>query len=706
MDISNNEIFFSFLGESLLLFTNIKVGSDKVKYKKVYQRNAKDCGVACLLSVIKYYKGCNTFENLRFLTKCSDNGITALNLIEAGKKLGFDSKGIKCSYEDLYNLQKPMICHFRLKNGYNHYVVLYEIGRKYLTIFDPYYGMKKYKKDEFLEKWTNIVITLKPIRKLDLIKENNTYYIKDIILKNKTKYLIVIIISLLIVLLTLVCNSYFKILIDSKNMFITFLIYLFIVLFREIIMLYRNTTLVNLENGVLKELNLKTHKRLLSLPYYYFNSRNSGDIITKFDELNHIKNILVDVPIYVLIDITLLILTSVILSKISLKLFLIFFTSCLLYLVVLIIYNTKIKNLVQVNQEANSIKNSCLHENINCIDTIKNMDISNLRYDVFKTSYNNLNKSNLCYEKFCVNINFVKNIILSITINLILYLGIDMVKNNMLTFSNLILFNSLVMYFIEPINEIYDLCPLIKNGINAFKRVGEIYSIDINNQKREKFNNFDIEFNSLSYSYDGYNKVFEDVNYRINESDKVIVVGKSGCGKSTLFKLLSNVYDLEEGDIKLGNDNIKDIYINSHITYVSQEEKLFNDTLRNNIILNNDTSNLEDILKITGVKEIMNKKNITLDSIIEEEGTNFSKGEKQKIILCRVLLKSSKIIIFDESLSGVEEIEEYKIMKYILSRFKDKTIIYISHSRACVSLFNKILNFDKKEDLWNYQKMN
>ena len=60
-----------------------------MKYKKVYQKNTKDCGVACLLSIIKYYKGCNTFENIRYLTKCNDNGITALNLIEASKKLGF-----------------------------------------------------------------------------------------------------------------------------------------------------------------------------------------------------------------------------------------------------------------------------------------------------------------------------------------------------------------------------------------------------------------------------------------------------------------------------------------------------------------------------------------------------------------------------------------------------------------------------------------
>ena len=198
--------FFLFLGESLLLFTNIKVGSDKVKIKRVYQRNTKDCGVACLLSIIKHYKGSNTFENIRYLTKCNDNGITALNLIEASKKLGFEAKGLKCNYKDLYKLQKPLICHLLLKNGYNHYVVLHKMSEKYVVIFDPYYGLKKYTKSEFLSVWTNVVIELKPNRKLDFIKEDNTYYLKKIISNNKKIYFIIIIVSLLIVLISLINN--------------------------------------------------------------------------------------------------------------------------------------------------------------------------------------------------------------------------------------------------------------------------------------------------------------------------------------------------------------------------------------------------------------------------------------------------------------------------------------------------------------------
>ena len=698
--------FFYFLGESSLLFTNIKVGSDKVKYKKVYQRNTKDCGVACLLSIIKYYKGCNTFENIRYLTKCNDNGITALNLIEASKKLGFSSKGLKCNYEDLYDLQKPLICHLLLKNGYNHYVVLYKISKKEVLIFDPYYGLKKYKKEEFLSVWTNIVIELKQVRKLDFIKENNTYYLKEIISKNKIIYFIIIIVSLFIVFISLLNSSYFKVLIESNNTHKTFFIFLYIIVFKEIITLFRNKTLIKLESNVLRQLNINTHKRLLSLPCYYFNSRTTGDIITKFNDLEYIKNLLVNVPICMFIDITLLIFTSVILIKINLKLFIIFLISCLSYLIILVFNNKKQKNLIEINQESNSIKNTYLSENINCIDTIKNMNISDLRHKIFKNVYNNYIKSMINYEKLYTNISFIKNIILYITINLILYLGIDMVNNNIITLSSLILFNSLMIYFIEPLNEIYELFPLIKKGINAARRVGEVYSINSHTKNIKELNNYDIKINNLSFSYDGYNKILKGINECIKEKEKVIVLGESGCGKSTLFKLLSGIYDVEEGSILIGDNNIKDVNTNDIITYVSENERLFNDTIRNNIVLNNNVDDIDNIIKITKVNKVLEKKNITLDNIIEESGTNFSKGEKQKIILSRALIKNSNILIFDESLSGVEIEEEYEIMKNILKHFKDKTIIYISHSKVCIPLFNKIINFDNKEDLWSYQKLN
>lgn len=667
-----------------------------MKYKGVYQRNANDCGVACLLSIIRYYKGNNTFENIRYLTKCDNNGITALNLVTASKKIGFDSRGLKCGYEDLFHLTKPLICHFILKNGYNHYVVLYKVNEKDVTIFDPYSGMKKYTKLEFLDLWSKVVIELKPQRKLDYIKEDNYNYFKRIIFNNKKIYVQIILFSMISILLTITANYYFKALMDFNNLCNIFIIFTIIILIREINDLYRNSRLVKLENKVLNELNINTHKKLLSLPYYYFNSRTKGDIITKFDDLEHIKNMLVKFPICVFIDAILLIFTTVILLSINCKLFIIFSITCIFYLAVLIIFNSKIKYLIQNNQECNSIKNTILLENINSINTIKNMNIKDFRHNTFNKVYNLFISSNINYEDVYIRLNFIKNIFLFVGINLTLYVGMQMVNSKMLTLSDLILFNSLTLYFIEPLKEICELSPIIKSGINAMKRVSEIYSINRENKYNLIPDNLDIIFNNLNFSYNGYDRVLSNVNYKINYKDKVMVIGKSGSGKSTMFKLLSKVYETESNMIKIGNSDINNIDTSNIITYFSENEKIFNDTIYNNIVLDKNDNNIDNILEITNVKDILNSKNLGLNSIVREDGSNLSRGEKQKIILSRVLLKNSKIIILDESLSGVEEQEELQIMSKILKEYKDSTIIYISHSRVCLNLFDKILDFNKE----------
>ena len=661
--------------------------------KKVYQQNLKDCGVASLISIIKYYNGDNTFENIRYLTKCGNNGITALNLIEASKKLGFNARGLRCNYDDLKLLVKPLICHVVLKNGYNHYIVLYKVYDKYVKVFDPYYGVRKYSKDEFLEIWDNIVIELIPYRKLDIVKNNNTHILKNIILDNKFKYLLVILISFIGIFLTILSNSYFKGLIDSNNTYSIFIFFTLVVLIKEIVNLIRNKILINLEKNVIYNLNINTHEKMLSLPIYYFNSRTSGDIITKFDDLDYMKELLINYPISLLINIILMLTTIIILFNISKKLTIIFLIFSTMYFLILIINNNKLKSNIRLNQESNSLKNSVLVENINSIYTIKNNNIKEYRHNIFLNVFNSYLKSKINYENLYNNINFIKNIILYIGINIILFKGINLVNSNTIKLSDLILFNSLIMYFIEPLNDICNLSIIFKNGINAFKRVNELYFVN-NKNINKKIDNFNIKFNNLTFSYDGYKNIISNFNYKIKYKDKILVIGKSGTGKSTLFKLLNKSYEVNNNMISIDNVDIKYINVNDYITYVSQDEKIFNDTIYNNIVLNNDDNNIDEIINITGLDKMLIDNKLNINSIIEENGSNLSNGQKQRIILSRALLRNKNILILDESLNALDSNDEYEIMSKILNKFSDKTIIYISHSSVCKSLFNKILNFD------------
>lgn len=662
-------------------------------YKKVYQRNLKDCGAACLLSIIKYYNGDNTFDNIRDLTKCNNKGITALNLIEASNKLGFKSRGLKCKYDDLDKIVKPSICHIVFENGYNHYVVLYKFTFKYVIIFDPYYGIKKYDKEEFLKIWDNIIIELKPIRKLDVIKEENYKTYLNIINRNKYSYILIILLSVLSIIFTLISNHYFKILIDGFTALNIILFFLVIILLKESLEFIRNKILIRLENKVDKQITLTMHLKMLSLPSYYFSSRNSGDTITKFEDIKYIKDLLIRLPIFIFIDLSLITITSIILININLKLSIIFFLLCFLYFLILILYDKKLKKLIQKSQETNSIKNGVLLENINLISSIKNLDIKDYRHNIFKESFNlhmNINKK---YNDLYNNMNYIKNIILYVGINILLYFGIRLVNENVILLSELILFDALIIYFIEPLKDICDLSPVLKNGINAIKRVSEIYDKNSPESNDIYLDNYDIKFDNLTFSYDNYNNILNNFNLNIEYKDKILVTGASGSGKSTIFKLLNKDYKTNKM-IFIGQKEINSIDVSKYITYVSQDEKLFNDTLYNNIVLNNNDKCLNKILQLTGLDKVLEYRNLNLNSIIEENGSNLSIGERERIILSRALLKDNKILILDESLSGLDSTDEFDIMRNILNVYTDKTIIYISHSKVCNSLFKERVNID------------
>lgn len=666
--------------------------------KGVYQQSSKDCGVACLLTIIKYYKGNNTFENVRYLTKCNNNGTSALNIVNASKKLGFDCKGIKCNYEYLEKIVMPCICHIKLFNGYNHFIVLNKVNKKYVKVFDPEKGNKKLLKEEFNKIWTKNVIELIPNRKLDVIQTEKNNLLKKIIKENIYLYLFILILSFIFLCLNILNNYYFKTLLDNNNYIYILIIFVIIILLKEISNFIRNKVIMKLQYNVETYLYNNTHKKLLSLPIYYFNSRSKGDIITKFYDLEYIKDLLIQVPFTLFIDLFLIIITILILYFINSTLLKMFFLIIILYVLILEIFNKKIKNMVMINQEKNSFKNSILLENINNIYSIKNMNIENYRNNIFNKSLISYCDSVKNYEKKYNFIILMKNLVLYIGTAYIIFYGIILTKNKIILLSELILFNSLIIYIVEPLNNLFNIIPLLKNSINALKRIDEIFLIE-NKVKNEKIIKYDITINNLCFSYDGYKNILKNFSYYIKENEKLVVIGDSGIGKSTLFKIINSEYEIENNMIYIGSKDINLIDTSNVISYVSQDEKLFNDTLHNNIVLNNDCKEMDEILKITGIKKLLYKKNINLDTLIGQEGLNLSKGERQRIILARVLLKKSKILILDEALNGIDEVEEKNILKSIKEKFNDKTIIYITHNINICNIFDKVLNFNQKEVL-------
>ena len=212
------------------------------------------------------------------------------------------------------------------------------------------------------------------------------------------------------------------------------------------------------------------------------------------------------------------------------------------------------------------------------------------------------------------------------------------------------------------------------------------------NYKESNYNlKGDIIIKNLSYSHNKINNLFENINLEIKYGSKFLIYGKSGSGKSTLIKIILKYLEDYKGEVYINNINIKDIEFNlmNNITYVSQNNYLNNDTIKNNIIYDRNINDeeYENILDICNLKYLRDSKKLRNNFIIEDNGFNISGGEKQKIILARALLNNSNYLILDEALSEVGLNEEKEIINKIFCIYHDRTIIYISHKKEIINLF-------------------
>jgi len=187
----------------------------------------------------------------------------------------------------------------------------------------------------------------------------------------------------------------------------------------------------------------------------------------------------------------------------------------------------------------------------------------------------------------------------------------------------------------------------------------------------------------------------KDVNFEIKENSMVMLKGHSGCGKSTFCQILYQELKDYKGEILLGEKNLKDYSLNtirSNISYVSQHEKIFTDTILNNLVLDREVDDkfLQEVLEICELEKVLQQKKMRLETIIGNDLPSLSGGEKQRIILARALLKKASIFIFDEALSEVDYETERIIIKNIRKYFKNVTILYITHKKQD-DLFEKVI---------------
>lgn len=671
----------------------------------VLQEGNKDCGVCCLLSIIRYYNGNISLNKLMEMTKTTKNGTTFYNLSEAASKIGMASKAY---YVDDFNNISVYSCPFIsqvIRNGYTHFVVVYKISKDKLLIMDPALGSLYMSREKFLNIWTSYIMMFEKVKILPNYKDekyiNKLLY--GLILNNKKIIVNCLLLTLMFCFLTIGYSVYLKVMIDKvlnqdKYLLIVIsLIFFIVILFRSLTNLFRNQMLSYFNMKVDISLFLNSFKRILLLPYNYYKNKTTGEIISRVNDLSYIKQIISQLLTTVFLDIVLLLFSLVCLYFINSKMFVISFFIAILYVIIIFIYPRFIKTKIYESQAEVAKVNSYLVESISGLETIKGLRCEKMVNDRLESYYTKAQATIFDYNIISNGVLFLKDLIFYVGVLLINYVGCVDIMNGNFTVGSLLTFNTILGYFLNPLQNFIDLADDYVYVKGVFKRANGLYEVKLDDLESKNGLRVegDISFNNLDFSFNGKDQILKSIKIEFKAKEKILLLGNSGSGKSTLLKILYKYYDVSRGMVLVNGIDINDFSISDirdDIIYVSQNETLYTGSIKDNILLNRDID-YKDFLDMCCYLEVDNiiKDNLLgYDFLLEENGANISGGERQRIILARALFKKGNIILIDEGLSQMDIDLERRVLKRIFSIFKDKMIIVVSHRFNNMDLYDKV----------------
>ena len=330
-------------------------------------------------------------------------------------------------------------------------------------------------------------------------------------------------------------------------------------------------------------------------------------------------------------------------------------------------------------------------------EVIKGFNISKKINQVFKYNSNNVETS----KRKCSIIEAIVrgfSISFSVTIYLgVLILGGYLMYHDRITVGTAIIIIQLSTHIVGPVKTSISLINQIKSVSLIAKKIEDILkssSEDIEENNLENFKNC-IEINNLSFSYNEERKALDNINLVFEKNKKYAIVGESGCGKSTLIKLLMRYYNDYEGSIKIDDNDLKSIYssdLYKNMSMIQQNVFMFDDTIKENIKLfaNYSDEKVIKACKRSGIYNLIERLPNGIDSLVGENGSKLSGGEKQRIAIARSLINDTQILILDESTSALDNETAYNLESSLLE-LDDLTLIVVTHKL----IKNILLNYDE-----------
>ena len=300
----------------------------------------------------------------------------------------------------------------------------------------------------------------------------------------------------------------------------------------------------------------------------------------------------------------------------------------------------------------------------------------------------------------------IMEVLTGIMIAILIFYSGKLITNGEIKVNNFFSFLAAMMLAYQPVRSLSTLNMVVNQGLSAAKRilpiVDTVYLIkDKNNAQTIKIKKSNIDFKNVFFNYDSNEKnVLKNINLNFEGGKMTALVGHSGSGKSTILNLIPRFYQPQSGDIRIDNQSIFDVTIDSlrsHISLVSQETTLFDDTIKNNIKYANENATddeIKEVARLSNSEEFIEKLPNKYETLIGENGIRLSGGEKQRISIARAMIKKSSIILLDEATSSLDSETETKIQEALNTLIQNKTTVVIAHRLSTILNASKIYLID------------
>lgn len=685
-------------------------------YKRTFvpQIDTRDCGVAALASIAKFYGSDFSLAHLRELAKTNKNGTTALGIIKAANKIGFQSKAIQANMSlfDLEDVPYPFIVHVNKKGKLPHYYVVYQSHKKHLIIGDPDPSVKvtKIKKEAFESEWTGIAIFLvpEPNYRPHKDKKNGLISFLPLIFRQRSLIFYIILASLLVTLINIVGSYYLQGILDEyipnqmKSTLGIISIALIITYIIQQIMSYsRDYLLTVLSQRLSIEVILSYIRHIFELPMSFFATRRTGEVVSRFTDANSIIDALASTILSLFLDVSILLTVGSVLFAQNPNLFLLSLVSIPIYITIIFVFLKPFEEMNHDVMQSNSLVNSAIIEDINGIETIKSLTSEEIRYQKIDGEFTDYLNKSFKLSKYSILQTALKQGAKLIINIYTLWLGAQLVMSNKISIGQLITFNSLLTYFTNPLENIINLQTKLQSAKVANNRLNEVYLVESEYSNRQTLTNVfslngDIKFEEISYKYGFGRDTLSDINITIKQGDKISLVGISGSGKTTFAKMIVNFFSPYKGRITINNNDLKIIdkkVLRKHINYLPQQAYIFSGTILENLTLGaSESITQEDIIKACEIAEI--RKDIEEMPMNYQtqlsDGAGLSGGQKQRIALARAILTKAPVLILDEATSGLDVLTEKKVIDNLMA-MSDKTIIFVAHRLSISKRTNQVI---------------